>query len=142
MSKKWELKFEISERKVLLRVLDVLSVLTFIYVLSNFFEFYYFKIAEDNYFSLVILAAYLLLFGSIFNLYRLQEAVNFLKTIRNIFFTTVATILIYLLTPVFAPSLPDNRLQIIYLFLSMFIGLLLWRSIYISFFTNYNNQNN
>ena len=141
MSKKWELKFEISERKVLLRVLDVLSVLTFIYVLSNFFEFYYFKIAEDNYFSLVILAAYLLLFGSIFNLYRLQEAVNFLKTIRNIFFTTVATILIYLLTPVFAPSLPDNRLQIIYLFLSMFIGLLLWRSIYISFFTNYNFSN-
>src|SRR5699024_7566844 len=42
-------------------------------------------------------------------------------------------------TPYITPSIPDNRLQVLYFFLSILIPLLLWRGIYLPFLTFKNN---
>ena len=46
--------------------------------------------------------------------------------------TTSVTVLFYMLTPFLTPSLPENRLQILFFFLSVAGALLTWRFLYIS----------
>jgi hypothetical protein len=57
-----KIHFEISERKILLRVFDVLSVLLALYLVGNFFDFAYFKMTKDNYYWGIVLGFYILLF--------------------------------------------------------------------------------
>lgn len=138
MLKDWRLIFEISERKLLLKTLDIVFVFIIIYLVSSTFDFKYFEISKKHLISLTLLSSYLLLFGTIFNMYVLNEAISIYKTIKNIFFTTTSTLFTYLLTPILSPPLPENRLQILYLFFSILIGLFIGRYIYILLFSNYN----
>ncbi|WP_147678611.1 exopolysaccharide biosynthesis polyprenyl glycosylphosphotransferase [Algibacter pacificus] len=130
---KFSIHFNISERKVLLKVLDILSVLLVLYGVSHIFEFNYFVINRANWKGIVILVIYLALFGAIFELYDLQKASKIDKTFANIVLTVSTTVLFYLLTPFYSPFLPDNRLQILYFYGSILLGLFIWRWMYISF---------
>lgn len=133
-----KIHFEISERKVLLRLVDVVLVLIFLYLVNLFFKFNYLSIFSITYwFRLVFLTLYLLLFGSVFEMYSLQVASNSFQTIKSIVLTTSATVLVYLLTPIVTPKLPSNRLQIIVFYLSLFFALLAWRMFYIRFFASH-----
>ncbi|MCO6174161.1 exopolysaccharide biosynthesis polyprenyl glycosylphosphotransferase [Flavobacterium sp. NRK F10] len=125
--------FEISERKVLLRIFDIFFVFLFLQVIGNFFEFDYFSITVDNYYWAIVLAIYLTTIGTIFEMYNLQIASNRYQIIKSIVLTTAVTTLIYLLTPFYTPVLPSNRLQIILFFVSIFTALLVWRYLYIQF---------
>jgi len=49
--------------------------------------------------------------------------------------TTSTTVLLYLLTPIFTPILP-NRLQIVIFFFAVFLALFTWRIIYVRFFAS------
>ncbi|MEQ3657246.1 MAG: sugar transferase [Dokdonia sp.] len=127
-----DIHFEISERKVLLRILDMVFVFGCLQLVGNFFEFDYFIINEAHWVWPLVLATYLTIFGTIFELYDLQQASKFQKVLKNVILTVSVTVLFYLLTPFYTPVLPENRLQIIYFFLAMTVGILLWRWLYVT----------
>lgn len=127
-----DIHFEISERKILLRILDVIFVLVFLQLVGNFFDFDYFKISQENWVWTIVLAGYLSVFGTVFELYNLQQASKFQTILKNTILTISVTALFYILTPFYTPELPENRLQIIYFFLAMAFGILIWRWLYIT----------
>ena len=133
MSNNNKIHFEISERKVLLRLFDVIFVLVTLNIFSNFFNFSYFNISTSNYLWIIVLAIYINTFGSVFEMYNLQTASNQFQIIKSIVLTTSTTVLVYLLTPIFAPQLPTNRLQIIFFYVAIFLALFVWRMLYVKF---------
>jgi len=132
MSKKPILHFEISERKFLLKLFDILFALLSLSLVATIFQFDYFQINADNWTWTLVFVVYLSFFGNVFELYVLQKADRFDSVLKNVLLTTSLTVLFYMLTPFFTPSLPENRLQIIFFFLAVSVSLLIWRSLYIS----------
>ncbi|WNH11651.1 sugar transferase [Thalassobellus suaedae] len=132
MSKKG-IHFNISERKVLLRVFDIISILVVLYFVSNTFDFDYFTINKENWRWVFVLILYISLFGTIFELYDLQKSSRLEKVLANIILTASVTVLFYFLTPFFTPILPDNRLQILYFYFAILFALFVWRLAYITF---------
>ncbi|MBC3757779.1 sugar transferase [Hyunsoonleella sp. SJ7] len=128
--------FNISERKVLLRLFDLVSILFVLYFVGNTFAFDYFSITQENWKWIFVLVVYIWGFGTIFELYDLQKSSKFEKVWVNILLTASVTVLFYLLTPFLTPVLPENRLQILYFFLSILLALFIWRFAYINFVTS------
>ncbi len=128
-----KIHFEISERKILLRVFDVLSVLSALYLVGITFNFNYFNISTTNYYWTIVLGIYLNIIGTVFEMYSLQVASNQFQVVKSTVLTASSTVLIYLLTPIFTPSLPNNRMQIIFFYLAILGSLLLWRLAYVRF---------
>lgn len=131
MNSNKKIHFEISERKILLKIFDVLSVLFCLYVVSYLFEFEYFTFSISNYNWIVILSVYVLFFATVFEMYNLQVASNQFQIVRSIILTSTTTVIFYLLTPIYTPILPSSRLQIILFFFSIFFPLLFWRIFYL-----------
>tara|TARA_R110002096_G_scaffold72994_1_gene173160 strand:+ start:2749 stop:4140 length:1392 start_codon:yes stop_codon:yes gene_type:complete len=125
--------FNISERKILLRVFDVLSILLVLYFVSNSFDFDYFTLTKEKWAWVLVLILYVSIFGTVFELYDLQKSSKIEKISTGIVFTVSTTVLFYLLTPFFTPVLPDNRLQILFFYFAILIALFLWRIAYITF---------
>ncbi len=136
MSQTGSIHFEISERKVLLRIIDVMVVLGALHLVGVVFDFDYFKINEQHWSWIIILGTYLTFFATVFELYHLQRASRITATLRGVVFTSSITSLVYLLTPFFTPSLPENRLQILYFYLAITLSLLIWRAMYIKLFSS------
>lgn len=128
--------FNISERKILLRVFDALFVLLSLYLLSNSLYFDYFTITKTHCTWVVILVIYISIFGTIFELYDLQKSSKIEKTASGIVFTASITVLFYLFTPYITPELPDNRMQIIMFYFSVILALFAWRLVYSIFITS------
>ncbi len=124
--------FDISERKVLLRVLDVVFVLGLLYLVGIVFKFDYFIINGQHWVWSIVLGVYLTVFATIFELYNLQKASRFDVVVKNVIITSSVTVLFYLLTPFYTPMLPTNRLQIVYFFLAINVAMLAWRYAYIT----------
>jgi len=125
--------FNISERKILLRIFDIVFTLTFLYLLSTFFDFDYFTITKENWTWVFVLVIYLSIFGTVFELYDLQKSSKIYKVIPSIILTVSVTVLFYFLTPVFTPFLPDNRLQILFFYFAILLAIFIWRWSYITF---------
>jgi exopolysaccharide biosynthesis polyprenyl glycosylphosphotransferase len=136
MKKRKDIHFEVSERKVLLRIFDFFSVLFSLYFVGIIFQFDYFNISATNYYWTIVLGLYLLFFGSVFEMYNLQVASNQYQVIKSIILTTSITVLSYLLTPIYTPVLPSNRLQILIFFFAIFGALFVWRMVYVRFFAS------
>ncbi len=132
MPGKSSLHFAISERKVLLRIFDVVWVLFALYVLGILFRLDYFRMEPGFWHWSLVLAVYLTIFASIFELYDLQKASQYITVLKNVILTASVTVLFFLLTPVLTPVLPKNRLQIVYFFLIIILALLIWRYAYIT----------
>ena len=130
---KSSIHFNISERKILLRVFDAVFVLLSLYLVSYQFDFDYFTITEENWNWVLVLLFYLTIFGTVFELYDLQKASRWEQVLANILLTTSVTVAFYLMTPFYTPFLPEKRLHILYFFLSILVGLIVWRLIYIKF---------
>lgn len=133
MTNKKKMHFEISERKILLRVFDIFFVLFTLYFIGKFFYFDYFQINSSNYYWTIVLACYINVIGTIFEMYNLQVASNKFQILKSIILTTAVTTLLYLLTPFYTPILPSNRLQILLFFFAILVSLLIWRNAYIVF---------
>ena len=133
MSQNNRIHFEISERKILLRFFDVVFVLGFLHLISHYFNFDYFSIRKDNYYWTILLSAYIIIIGTVFEMYNLQTASNKYQILKSTILTTSVTTLLYLLTPILTPVLPSNRLQIILFYVAILASLLIWRNIYITF---------
>jgi len=125
--------FNISERKILLRIFDVLTILLVLYFVSNSFEFDYFTLTKEKWTWVLVLILYVSIFGTVFELYDLQKSSKIEKISTGIVFTVSTTVLFYLLTPFYTPVLPDNRLQILFFYFAILIALFLWRIAYITF---------
>jgi len=136
MASKSNIHFEISERKLLLRVVDVVSLIFGLYIVSNIFDFDYFMVTHERWLWIVVLVFYYLLFSTVFELNNLQKASRYDTTFQGIVLTVSITVLCYLLTPFFTPELPVNRLQIIYFFLAISVAIFLWRCAYIFFISS------
>jgi exopolysaccharide biosynthesis polyprenyl glycosylphosphotransferase len=136
MNKYKDIHFEISERKILLRIFDVVFVLLFLYLVGIVFKFNYFNISSSNFYWTIVLGLYLNFIGSVFEMYNLQVASNQFQIIKSIILTTSTTVLVYLLTPIYTPVLPTNRLQILIFFIAIFVALFTWRIIYVRFFAS------
>lgn len=128
-----KIHFEISERKILLRVFDVIFVLLTLYAIGKLSLFTYFQINASNYYWTIVLALYLNGIGTIFEMYNLQIANNKFQILKSTILTASITTLLYLLTPFYTPALPENRLQILLFFFAILISLLVWRNLYIVF---------
>jgi len=128
-----KMHFEISERKLLLRIFDVVFVLFGLYCLGFIPGVNYFQFSFNNYYWLVVLAIYINVFGAVFEMYNLQVASNQFDVLRSTILTTTSTVLFYLLTPVVTPQLPKNRLQLVFFYIAFFLALYIWRTIYVRF---------
>ncbi|PKB17479.1 sugar transferase [Flavobacterium sp. 5] len=133
MSNSKKMHFEISERKLLLRIFDVVFVLLGLYCLGFIPEFNYFQFSLINYYWVIVLAIYISVFGAIFEMYNLQVASNHFQALRSTILTTTSSVICYLLTPIFSPQLPKNRLQLLLFYIVFFIALYAWRMIYVRF---------
>jgi predicted membrane channel-forming protein YqfA (hemolysin III family) len=114
MKHKKGIHFEVSERKVLLRIIDILMVFIGIYTLGLFTKFEYLSVNQENSVALGLLIIYISVFGTVFELYDLQKASQLDATFRNIVITCSTVVLFYLLTPVLSPYLPEERIQILF----------------------------
>ncbi len=128
--------FEISERKVLLRIIDIGIVIAFLHVTGIIFNIDYFQVHLNSIAATLVLGAYIFFYATVFELYDLQKASRIMVSLRGVIYTSAMTALTYLLTPFITPVLPDNRLQILYFLLAITISLLLWRSVYIKLFAS------
>ena len=128
-----KIHFEISERKMLLHFVDVLAVVMALCVIGHSFDLEYLKSSIFNPVHLVVLIIYLKVIGVIFEIYNLQVASNEFLIIKNTVLTVVATVSFYLLTPLYSPELPSNRLQLFTFLMVVFFSLILWRLFYARF---------
>lgn len=127
-------RFTISERKFFLRLFDISFVIAGIIFGASFENFYYFNLASNSIYTwFITLTIYLMLFSQIFEMYNLSNSNDYFSIIRSVIGTAFATTILYIFTPFVAPELPANRLQIIYLFLTIAFPLIIWRVAYITF---------
>ncbi|MES2806295.1 MAG: exopolysaccharide biosynthesis polyprenyl glycosylphosphotransferase [Bacteroidota bacterium] len=128
-----KIHFEISERKMILRIFDVFFVFGSLFFIGNIFDFDYFILSTRNSYWMLILGVYINLFGTIFEMYNLQVASNQFQVLKSSILTVSTTVLVYLLTPIYSPELPSKRIQIVLFYLVVFLALFLWRMFYVSF---------
>lgn len=130
--KKTKVNFDISERKVLLWVFDLLAISTAAAFLGllNFFTYYQtlsVPISQWTY----LLGVYSF-FALVFECYDLHRSSRFDLILANVILATSWTVLVYLMTPKLTPFLPEYRIDIFYFYLALLIGIALWRLIYIN----------
>ncbi|WP_299667472.1 exopolysaccharide biosynthesis polyprenyl glycosylphosphotransferase [uncultured Polaribacter sp.] len=124
--------FNISERKIFLRIIDVIVLISSVLLSFEFLKFDYFDFKNEYIFSwLFLLIVYYLIFGEIFQLFNLNISNNRYLVTRSIVVTAFATVVFYVFTPFLSPILPTNRLQILYFFLIIVIPIIIWRFLYI-----------
>ena len=132
MSRKKSIHFEVSERKILLRIMDLVMVYLGVYALNFYPKFDYVQFDANNIVAIILLGLYILIFGTIFELYDLQKASKIDTTSRNVVIASSTVVLFYLLTPVLSPYLPEERMQIVYFFLIILLSIMIWRLVYIN----------
>lgn len=124
--------FNISERRLYLRVLDIGFTVLGLYVLNVYFNFDYFDFSSPSCaLWLSTLIIYLIIFGEIFEMYDLKVASDKYLTLRSTVITVFFATLFYVFTPVISPILPTNRLQLVYFSMTLLFSVLLNRLFYI-----------
>ncbi|HEY9170258.1 MAG TPA: exopolysaccharide biosynthesis polyprenyl glycosylphosphotransferase [Lutibacter sp.] len=124
--------FNISERRLYLRSLDIVFIVLGLYALNIYSNFNYFNFSSSSYNLWVsTLIIYLLIFGEIFELYDLKIASDKYLTLKSAIITVFFVTIFYVFTPLISPQLPSNRLQLAYFSLSMLFSILLNRFLYI-----------
>lgn len=137
MTHRQKMHFEVSERKILLRVFDIVFTLGTLHLISLLVDFSYFTYTANNATGIVVLCTYLMLIGTVFEMYNLQVASHQYSIVKSILLTTTACVVFFLLTPIFTPSLPNNRIQILYFFVGIFTGLFVGRFLYQRFLASH-----
>ncbi|MCF6280153.1 MAG: exopolysaccharide biosynthesis polyprenyl glycosylphosphotransferase [Flavobacteriaceae bacterium] len=129
-------KYSISERQLFLRIFDIVTIVVSILIFSKYAGFHYFRALESNLIVwLLTLCSYILFFGQIFELYNLKVSSSRYLVLRSIGITALLVTVFYIFTPIISPELPENRLQILYLFAVVFAPLTIWRFLYIGLIT-------
>lgn len=133
MNKNNKIHFEVSERKVLLRVFDVFFVFVALYCVAHVLNLKYLETSSHYFKYAMVLAIYINGIGTVFEMYNLQVASNQYKILRSTILSASTIVLCYLLTPVFSAELPTNRIEILLFYFTILFALLLWRIFYVKF---------
>ena len=133
MNKNNKIHFEVSERKVLLRIFDVVFVILALYFTGSLLQLEYLKATTSDFYYVMAIVIYLNGIGTVFEMYSLQVASNQDQVLKSSILTASTTVLFYLLTPVFSAELPSNRLQILLFYFTVLLALILWRTFYVKF---------
>lgn len=134
MNKKNKMHFEVSERKIVLRIFDVVFVLIALFSVGKILDLEYLLEASISKFSSILILGLLINgIGTIFEMYNLQAASNQYKVMKNSILTCSVAVLLYFLTPVFSAELPTNRFQILIFYCTVLFALILWRTFYVKF---------
>ena len=133
MNKSNKIHFEVSERKVLLRIFDIVFVLAALYFVGNILNLEYLAASVNYSYYAIALAIYINTIGTVFEMYDLQVASNQFQVLRSSILTASTTVLFYLLTPIFSAELPSNRFEILLFYFTVLFALVLWRTIYVKF---------
>ncbi|TDD95204.1 exopolysaccharide biosynthesis polyprenyl glycosylphosphotransferase [Flavobacterium cellulosilyticum] len=133
MTKNNKIHFEVSERKVLLRIFDVIFVWSLLRSTGNFLDLNYLETSSTNFYYAIVLAIYINVIGTVFEMYSLHIASNQFKILKSCILTASTSVLFYLLTPVLSAELPNNRIQILLFYFTVLFALVLWRTIYVKF---------
>ena len=129
-----KIHFEVSERKVLLRIFDIIFVLSALYFAGRYFEFRIFRSFNSTHFYYaIVLAIYINSIGTVFEMYDLQVASNQFQVLKSSILTASTTVLFYLLTPIFSAELPSNRFEILIFYFTIIFALVFWRTFYVNF---------
>lgn len=128
-----KLHFEISERKLLLRIVDILVVIFAVLSISYFTESKYYTKFLISQAWMFVIAFYVLLFGTIFEIYNLRIASFSLKLAKPLLFTALFVFIAFILTPILTPTLPLKRIEILSLLIVILLSISFWRLIYIYF---------
>lgn len=128
-----KMHFEISERKILLRIFDIAFILFALYLMDELFYYPYFNLDSEYYFRSILLIVYLSGFGAIFEMYNLQIASNQFQILQSVVLTVTTATLVYLFTPILSPELPKQRLIILIFYFTILGALLIWRFFYVYF---------
>ncbi|HUH52134.1 MAG TPA: sugar transferase [Flavobacterium sp.] len=129
--------FEISERKIFLRIIDLIVIFAGIFFTEYIFKLEYVNFDTNSYYWIAVLSIYVSLLGTIFGMYHLPTTTNFLQITKGVVLTVSTTVVLFLLTPIFTPPLPQNRIQIIYFYIALLFSLWLWRWFYLKFFATH-----
>ena len=123
--------YNLSERKFFLRIIDVILILISLFIANKYLDFEYVNFKKESIYTwLFLVSFYFILFGEIFQLYNLDVSNNRYLSVRSIILTSFTTTIFYVFTPYISPSLPENRLQIVYFFLIISTIIVFWRFIY------------
>jgi exopolysaccharide biosynthesis polyprenyl glycosylphosphotransferase len=133
MNKNGKIHFEVSERKILLRIFDVVFVFFALCFTGKLLDLEYLEASTSQLSYILILALYINGIGTIFEMYSLQVASNQYQVLKSSILTASTTVLLYLLTPVFSAELPSNRFQILIFYFAVLVALILWRTFYVKF---------
>jgi hypothetical protein len=95
--------FEISERKILLRLFDILFMLFSLYWVGFYFDLSYLKFSVIDLLNVTVLILYVNIFGAIFEMYNLQVASNEYQVLKSAVLTVSVTVFVYFLTPFYSP---------------------------------------
>ncbi len=128
--------FELSERKLLLRLFDIVLLIFNITALNYLFEEPYIHFHPKYWTWVIVYVFYYIFFATVFELYVLKKAESRFKVFQNLVLTIGISTLIYVFTPYITPILPSNRSLILILFASSLLVLTLWRFAYITFITS------
>jgi exopolysaccharide biosynthesis polyprenyl glycosylphosphotransferase len=131
MTKPYNKHFEISERKILLRFFDVVFVVGFLFLLHAFTDLKYFAELCENYYWIAVLALYLNVLGTVFEMYNLVIVSFTNKITKSLLLTSFFTTLFFIFTPIVTPSFPNKRVELFLLFLVILFALTAWRLLYI-----------
>lgn len=134
-----KLKLNLSERIILLRLVDLICIGIGVVFANLFLQFKYINIySEHKVLHIVVLFVLYTLVGQVFQMYHLRDSKDFYKTLRNLLITTLMCLIFYLAIPLITPPLPSNRQQILIFFLVVFSSVYFWRMGYIFLFPHKN----
>jgi exopolysaccharide biosynthesis polyprenyl glycosylphosphotransferase len=131
MNKNNKIHFEVSERKVLLRIFDVVFVWLAIHFIGHLLDLEYLKLSTNHMVYILSLGLYINGIGTIFEMYNLQVASNQFQVLKSTILTVSTAVLFYFLTPVYSAQLPSQRLQIVVFYFTVLFTLLAWRMLYV-----------
>lgn len=128
-----------SWKKAILRLLDVLVVVAVMFLFSQIEGTSYFKTIISSWGYILVLAFYILLWGSIFDLYNLYIFRSYTQVFRRVLLTSIIVSVMYFLTPLITPVMPKVRSQFFYFFMVIFLPMLLLRWSFLKFMmSNFN----
>ncbi len=130
--KQTRVNFNISERKVLLWLFDLLAITFTAGVLGTFEFFTYYNSFNFPLHQWLFLLLVYSFFAQVFEAYDLHRSSRFDLILYHIILAVSWCVLVFLMTPKITPFLPEHRIDILYFYLALLVGVVFWRFVYIN----------
>lgn len=130
--KQTRVNFNISERKLLLWLFDLLAISVMAGLLGSFEFFTYYSTFEIPLLQWGFLLLVYSFFAQVFEAYDLHRSSRFDLILYHIILAISWSVLVFLMTPKITPFLPEHRIDILYFYFALLIGVVLWRFTYIN----------